>query len=87
MNKLIGGAALLFLVGGTGSRCPGGALVRLLGCVDLQLRLRQFPAVPGHRPRRRRMVSAEFFRALRRRSAADRQEDARGALLTFRLLW
>ena len=30
MNKLIGGAALLFLVGGDGIRCPGGALVRLL---------------------------------------------------------
>ena len=87
MNKLIGGAALLFLVGGTGSGAQAAPWCAFYDAVDLQLRLPQLPAVPGHRPRRRRMVPAEFFRALRRRSAADRQEDARGALLTFRLLW
>ena len=45
------------------------------------------PAPVVYTPEWAWMVSAEFFRALRRRSAADRQEDARGALLTFRLLW
>jgi hypothetical protein len=85
MKKLIGGAALLFLVGGTGSAAQAGPWCAFYDASTYNCGFHTFEQCLAT-VRRGRMVPAKFFRRLQRRQAPGRQEGARLALLIRHVL-